>query len=304
MKKLLSILILLVSVVAWAQPVRFSAEIDTNKILIGDQFTLQLKGEVAEGSNFQWPIIPDTVSGLDFVDISKIDTLSKDGVWKLSQKLTLTSFDSGYVAIPPLTLKAGNDEASSQAMAVAVEFPQLSEEQDLYDIKEPLEPPFNWIPILIGVAIVLVLGAAIWFLLQWLKKRKNRVELTPEQMLTPYEYAQLQMTEIEKEQLWQAGKIKEYYSRLTDVMRLYMERQMGINAMESTADELIEKMREIRLPKELQERIDELIHLSALVKYAKEKPGVGQNESALKTVKAFLEQTKPAEKEENAELSV
>lgn len=304
MKKLLSILILLISVVAWAQPVRFSAEIDTNKILIGDQFTLQLKGEVAEGTNFQWPIIPDTVSGLDFVDISKIDTLSKDGVWKLSQKLTLTSFDSGYVAIPPLTLKAGNDEASSQAMAVAVEFPQLSEEQDLYDIKEPLEPPFNWIPILIGVAIVLVLGAAIWFLLQWLKKRKNRVELTPEQMLTPYEYAQLQMTEIEKEQLWQAGKIKEYYSRLTDVMRLYMERQMGINAMESTADELIEKMRGIRLPKELQERIDELIHLSALVKYAKEKPGVGQNESALKTVKAFLEQTKPAEKEENAELSV
>lgn len=304
MKKLLSILILLISVVALAQPVRFSAEIDTNKILIGDQFRLQLKGEVAEGTNFQWPIIPDTVSGLDFVDISKIDTLSKDGVWKLSQKLTLTSFDSGYVAIPPLTLKAGNDEASSQALAVAVEFPQLSEEQDLYDIKEPLEPPFNWIPILIGAAIVIILGAAIWFLLQWLKKRKNRVELTPEQMLTPYEYAQLQMTEIEKEQLWQAGKIKEYYSRLTDVMRLYMERQMGINAMESTADELIEKMRGIRLPKELQERIDELIHLSALVKYAKEKPGVGQNESALKTVKAFLEQTKPAEKEENAELSV
>lgn len=304
MKKLLSILILLISGVAWTQPVRFSAEIDTNKILIGDQFTLQLKGEVAEGTNFQWPIIPDTVSGLDFVDISKIDTLSKDGVWKLSQKLTLTSFDSGYVAIPPLTLKAGNDEASSQALAVAVEFPQLSEEQDLYDIKEPLEPPFNWVPVLIGVAIVIILGAAIWFLLQWLKKRKNRVELTPEQMLTPYEYAQLQMTEIEKEQLWQAGKIKEYYSRLTDVMRLYMERQMGINAMESTADELIDKMREIRLPKELQERIDELIHLSALVKYAKEKPGVGQNESALKTVKAFLEQTKPAEKEENAELSV
>lgn len=304
MKKLLSILILLISVVAWAQPVRFSAEIDTNKILIGDQFTLQLKGEVAEGTNFQWPIIPDTVSGLDFVDISKIDTLSKDGVWKLSQKLTLTSFDSGYVAIPPLTLKAGNDEASSQALAVAVEFPQLSEEQDLYDIKEPLEPPFDWIPLLIGLGIGIVLIVGTWFYIKWLKKRKNRVKLTPEQMLTPYEYAQLQMTEIEKEQLYQAGKIKEYYSRLTDVMRLYMERQMGINAMESTADELIEKMREIRLPKELQERIDELIHLSALVKYAKEKPGVGQNESALKTVKAFLEQTKPAEKEENAELSV
>lgn len=304
MKKLLSILTILISTVAWAQPVRFSAEIDTNKILIGDQFTLQLKGEVAEGSNFQWPIIPDTVTGLEFVDISKIDTLSENGVWKLSQKLTLTSFDSGYVAIPPLTLKGENEEATSQALAVGVDFPELGEEQDYYDIKEPLEPPFNWVPILVGAAIILVFAAAVWFLVQWLKKRKNKEELTPEQMLTPYEYAQLQITEIEKEQLWQAGKIKEYYSRLTDVMRLYLERQMGINAMESTADELIDKMHEIRLPKDLQDRIDELLHLSALVKYAKEKPGTGQNESALKTVKDFLEQTKPAEKEENAELSV
>src|SRR5690606_2418017 len=142
------------------------------------------------------------------------------------------------------------------------------------------------------------------FFIKWLKKRKNRVELTPEQMLTPYEYAQLQIGEIEKEQLWQAGKIKEYYSRLTDVMRLYMERQMGINAMESTADELIDNMKERRLATELKEKVDRLLHLRALVKYAKEKPSVSQNENALTTVKHFLEQTKPAEKEENAELSV
>lgn len=304
MRKLLSIFILAISASAGAQQLSFSADIDTNKILIGDQFKLQLSAEVNEGTSFQWPIIPDTISGLDFVNISKIDTTTEDGIWKLRQTLTLTSFDSGYVAIPPLTLKAGNDEASSQALAVAVEFPQLDEKQEYFDIKEPLEPPFNWRPILIGAAVVIVLGAAIWFLLQWLKKRKNRVELTPEQILTPFEYAQLQISEIEKEQLWQAGKVKEYYSRLTDVMRLYMERQMHINAMESTADELIEKMQELRLHSGLQNKIDQLLHLSALVKYAKEKPGVAQNEEALKTIQEFLQQTKPAEKEENAELSV
>ncbi|WP_417600252.1 hypothetical protein [Owenweeksia hongkongensis] len=304
MKKLFSILTLLFTTLAWAQPVRFSAEIDTNRILIGDQFTLQLKGEVNEGTNFEWPIIPDTISGLDFVDISKIDTTLKDGIWQLSQKLTLTSFDSGYVAIPPLTLKANGEEASSQAIAVAVAFPELSEEQDYYDIKEPLEPPFNWMPILIGVGILIVLAVGVWLFIKWWKKRKANKELTPEQMMSPYEYAQLQLSEIEKEQLLQSGKIKEYYSRLTDVMRLYMERQMSINAMESTADELIDKMKELRLATELKEKIDRLLHLSALVKYAKEKPSTSQNDEALVTVKHFLEQTKPAEKEENAELSV
>jgi len=304
MKKLLSILTLLFTTLAWAQSVSFSAEIDTNRILIGDQFTLQLKGEVNEGTSFDWPIIPDTVSGLDFVDISKIDTTTKDGIWQLSQKLTLTSFDSGYVAIPPLSLKANGEEASSQALAIAVDMPQLSEEQDYYDIKEPMEPPFDWMPILIGLGILIVLAVGIWLLIEWLKKRKANKELTPEQMMSPYEYAQLQITEIEKEELLKAGKTKEYYSRLTDVMRLYMERQMNINAMESTADELIDKMKELRLATELKEKIDRLLHLSALVKYAKEKPGVSQNDEALITVKHFLEQTKPAEKEEDAELSV
>lgn len=304
MKKLLSIFILAISTSAGAQQLSFSADIDTNKILIGDQFTLQLSGEVSEGKSFQWPIIPDTISGLDFVNISKIDTTTESGIWRLRQTLTLTSFDSGYVAIPPLTLKAGTDAASSQALAVAVEFPPLDEKQDYYDIKEPLEPPFNWVPLILVLISIIALGIALGLLYRWWRKRKSQIKLSPEQMMTPYEYAQLQLTEIEREQLWQAGKTKEYYSRLTDVMRLYMERQMHINAMESTADELIDKMRQIPLATELKEKIDQLLHLSALVKYAKEKPGVAQNDNALTTVKHFLEQTKPAEKEDNAELSV
>lgn len=304
MKKLLSILTLLFTTLSWAQSVSFSAEIDTNRILIGDQFTLQLNGQVNEGTAFEWPIIPDTISGLDFVTISKIDTITEDGIWNLSQELTLTSFDSGYVAIPPLMLKVNGAEASSKALAVAVAFPELSEEQDYFDIKEPLEPPFNWVPLVIVLLSIIALGIILGLLFRWWQKRKTNKELTPEQMMTPYEYAQVQIIEIEKEQLWQAGKTKEYYSRLTDVMRLYMERQMHINAMESTADELIDKMKELRLATELKDKIDKLLHLSALVKYAKETPTVSQNDEALVTVKHFLEQTKPSENEENAELSV
>ena len=304
MRKLLSLLTLVFAANTFAQQIDFTAELDTNKILIGDHFKLQLTGKIQEGSTFQWPIMPDTIAGLDFVNISKIDTNLENGVWSIQQTLTLTSFDSGYVALPPLSLKSGKNEASSEALAVAVEFPEVSEQQDYFDIKEPLDPPFNWIPLLLSAAIVLSLGIGIWYLMKWLKNKKHQETLSPEQVLTPYEYAMQQLSEIEKEQLWQAGHIKEYYSRITDVMRLYMEREMGINAMESTAEELIDKMKEIRIASELQGRIDDLLQLSALVKYAKEKPGANTNELALKTVQEFLQHTKPAEKEENAELSV
>lgn len=284
-----------------AQQIKFSAETDTNKISIGEQFHLVLKAEIPASTNYQWPLFPDTVSGLEIVDITPIDSQEVGELIKLQQTLTLTSFDSGYIAIPPLQLKAGNAEEISAALGIAVLFPELSEEQDYYDIKEPLEPPFSWQPYLIGAAIVLVLALLIWLLIRWLKKRKQTAGLSVEEKLSPYEYAQLQLREIEGEKLYQNGRIKEYYSRLTDVVRLYLEREKNMNAMESTADELIEKMQSLPLSTEMRSSMNELVQKAALVKYARHKPQTVEHEMALRTVKEFLEECKP---QQDVEVSV
>lgn len=302
MKKVVPALLLLVITLAGnAQTAQFSAQTDTNRILIGEQLTLSLRAEVPKESEFTWPVMADTIQGLEIVAAEKIDTNTKGQTWTILQNIRLTSFDSGYTAIPPLDLAVNGEKITSPAIAIEVAMPPLSEQQEMYDIKEPLEPPFNWLALILWAAGLLLLAALVFFLVRWLSKRKKQEKLTPEQRLSPYEYAQLQLKELEKEQLWQAGKTKEYYSRLTDILRLYLERQMHINAMESTADEVIRKVQALGLPSELNLKVAQLMHLSALVKYAKEKPGAPENERSLATVKDFLEHTKPAEEMEAAE---
>lgn len=284
---------------AVAQPEEFSAKADTNKILIGERVILSLTGKVKEGADFEWPVLPDTLNGLELVKAGKVDTATENGLWTIRQRLELTSFDSGYAAIPPLSMRQGRDSLRSQAIAVSVALPQLKEGDEIYDIKAPMEAPFNWWLVAAIAAGAVLVAALVWAVIYWIKKRKKEAALTPEQKLSPYEYARLQLKEIEKEQLWQKDRVKEYYSRLTDVMRLYMERQLGLTAMESTADEVTAMVYKLSINKSLKEEVAELMELSALVKFAKEKPGPAQHQSAFQTVDKFIESTKPREQGED-----
>ncbi len=302
MKRLLNTIFLLtICTVAFSQSPHFTANADTNRILIGEQIVVTLKASLPKNSKFTWPVYTDTIKGLELVESGKLDTITSGDEWELTQNLTITSFDSGYVAFPPLLLNIGNQKVTSPAIAIEVGMPTLKPEQELYDIKAPLEPPIDWIPILLWTLGIIALIVGIVLLVNWLQKRKRTVKLTPEQKLTPYEFALWQIREIEKEQLWQAGKTKEYYSRITDVLRLYMERQMGINAMESTADEIIQKIQILALPSELHQSSIELFHLSAMVKFAKKKPGTEEHERSMTVVKAFLNHTKPVEEKNESE---
>lgn len=303
MKRLFSILPLLtLCLTSFAQAPTFLANADTNRMLIGEQIIVTLKAELPKNSKFTWPVYTDTIKGLELVESSDLDTTTAGEKWSLTQKFTITSFDSGYVAFPPMVLHVNDQKVTSSAIAFEVGMPQLKADQDLYDIKAPLEPPIDWMPIVLWSLGAIALMAGVAFIVKWLKNRKKVVKLTPEQKLTPYEFALWQIQEIEKEQLWQAGKVKEYYSRITDVLRLYLERQMGINAMESTANEVIQKIQTLGLPIDLNEKSIDLFTVSAMVKFAKKKPDAVLHERSMATVKAFLEQTKPLEESKELEI--
>lgn len=287
----------------FAQQPSFTTDVDTNHILIGEQVQLTLEARLPANSNFVWPVISDSIPGLEVVKASEVDTSREDDFWLLTQNIRLTSFDSGYTAIPPLDLRAGTKTYTSSAIGLRVSLPEMAEGEELYDIKGPREAPFNWQRFLSLAALGLFLAGVIFAIIYFLRKRKKEPAPEPEHRLPPYEFALMQLHELEKEQLWQNGKIKEYYSRLTDILRLYLEREKAIPAMESTADEVNGMIDQMHLPKQLKRETKELMSLSAMVKFAKEKPGAGTNERAVETLRRFLEETKPV-KEKDAELPV
>jgi len=294
MKKLFMITTLFLSLAAQAQ---FSASADTNAIQIGEQITLTLEAEVPEGAQLQWTSFPDTITGLELVEAGKLDTIGTGENRKLQQKLLITSFDSGRAIIPPLGITLNGKELYSAAIPVNVGTPQLQEDVELYDIKQPIEVPFNWKRILIIAVITLVVvgamayGVYYWWLRSKPEYQKRKVIITPE------EEAMKSIAELRKAEAWKSTEVKKYYTQVVDILRVYLERQMAVKAMESTAEELVDQIEELPLTVPAEKALKDMLLRSVMIKYAKEGATEAEKEHALNLVENFVRQTSRKEEE-------
>lgn len=302
MKKLLFLFLSLLSSQAFAQENSFSINADTNAILIGQQLKLNLQAEIAVNSDYQWPLLPDTIKGLSLISESKIDSIIEGNRLKLSQEIIISSFDSGVVHIPQLSLLNGQDSLFSQGFIISVSLVPKVAETDLYDIKEPLEPPYNWWPLVYGIVASLIgLG-----LIYWLYKRFGRNAGTKPQekiiVIPPCEWALGELQKLEDKELWQKGDQKQYFSELIDILRHFLEREFTLKAMESTAEELIDKLKKLEIEEEQLQGLSKALRLSSMVKFAKQQALDYENTAAMGAVKTFVESVqlkKEREAEEN-----
>ena len=149
--------------------------------------------------------------------------------------------------------------------------------QKMYDIKD-IAPADNsigdWWKWLLVLLIIAGLGALAYWYVKKHKEKKEEGEIYK----TPIEKATNLLNTLEKKELWQRGEIKEYYSELTDIVRIYIEEAIEVPAMESTTSELIQALKIASLKKKMElskETIDNLFTVlkqADLVKFAKSKP--------------------------------
>ena len=279
----------------YSQNVIATAELDTNAILIGKQakikLTIQYKTERSKIEKF----IPDS---------SDMSHLAQ------SQTIIITSFDSGYYAIPPFKFIVNGDSnkaIQTEPLLFSVNTIAVDTTIAIKDIKPPLEVPFNWRELLpyiyAGLAGLAVLAGIIYFIIYYLKKRKKKP--MPEIIIPkipPHVTAFERLEKLKEEKLWQAGKLKEYHSELSDIIRQYIEHRFFINAMEQVTDEIMYSFRTVDLSDELKAKLRNVLFLSDLVKFAKEQPLPNENESSWNNAHEFVSETKKEIKEESYSL--
>lgn len=115
----------------------------------------------------------------------------------------------------------------------------------------------------------------------------------PSRRLSPYDEATGQLKKLEQEKLWQKGEVKKYHSEISDIIRIYLERQFNFPAMEQTTDEIlfsVNKYEEIRGWDYL---LKQILTTADLVKFAKYQPLPDENSLSLKNAFEFVEKTKP-----------
>lgn len=292
------------SFVSFAQHVSVIAKFDSSNVIkIGDQLKLHLKAQISKSSSIQWPTIQDTiVKQIEVVDKTSIDTVpTPDGKQMvLSQTLLITSFDSGYWALPPFKFFSINGEDTivyeTSPLLLQVNTVSVDTTQAIKAIKEPLAIPFDWIE-LAGKILIFLLVSAIILCLVWIVWRnRNRkaevVEIKEEIIIAAHEIALQKLEELKEKKLWQNNQVKEYHALLSEIVRAYLENRFQFNALEFTTDEIMRAIRNIEISTEAVSKLRQLLILSDFVKYAKEQPLANENELSMNNAIEFIHATK------------
>ena len=285
-----------------------SASIDSTTLMIGDQTDLHLQVTQDASEQVQLPVFGETLQdGIEIVDRTIVDTLTlPDGRLQLNQYLTLTSFKDSLFAIDPLVVTSGLDSFWTEPMALNVIQPfEVDSSLAITDIKDVERAPIWWWGIIRWILLGLLLiglGVGGYFLWRWYQKnRKPEEETVDPELLRPADEVALEKLDaIRAQKKWKDGKVKEYQTDLTDVVREYIGRRFDVHSTEKTSDETMQAMKPL-IDKPLYERLKQMLQLADLVKFAKWHTTPDENEQALTTAYEFVNSTKEVIHEENAD---
>ena len=285
-----------------------SASIDSTTLMIGDQTALHLQVTHDATEQVVWPTYGESLQdGIEIVDRSAVDTTAlPDGRIQLSQDLTLTSFKDSLFVIDPLAVVSGEDTFWTEAMALNVIQPfEVDSSLAITDIKDIEKAPIWWWGIIRWILLgLLIVGLAVggYYLWRWIesKRKPKEEEIDPELLRPADEVALEKLDEIKAQKIWKDGKVKEYQTDLTDVVREYIGRRFDVHSTEKTSDETLRDIKPI-LDKSLYDRLSKMLKLADLVKFAKWHTTPDENESALMTAYDFVNETKIAESTDESE---
>ncbi len=278
-------------------------KIDTAVLAIGDQTHLRISLPVPKDKE---PIFPDFKKkiGESLEILSKtIDTLQlKDGNRQITHDYLITSFDTGYIFIPPFEVgiieNGYNSTITTDSLKLYVTYPIIDKEKGIFDIKPPADLPFKfseWLPYVKIAGIVLLIlaiitGLLLYYFFVYKKKKKEVIEPKDSR---PIDVRSLEALQILKEKkLWQKGHIKHYYSELTDIVRKYLDERFGMHTMESTSGEILRDLTTDITEKENKELLRYIFERADMAKFAKGQPLADENDKSWSDAVAFIENTK------------
>ena len=285
---------------AWGGNVTFKAKLDSATLLMGKTTTLHLEITQDKGARGFFPNEQaDTLNAMvEIAERPAADTTDLDNNRiQINRDLIIQSFDSGMWVIKPIPYVVNGDTAYCNQLTLKVLPVDVSQMKDIHDIKSVEDVPFNlldWLPNywwawLLGL---LLIGAGIWAYRKYYKKGINPLKPNKKR-LPPYEEAMINLQNLKAAQLWQQGQEKEYFTGLTDILRVYIDRRFDINAVEMTSSQIIDTLKKNEETKAVNEQLEMILEIADIVKFANARPLADDNEVAYQRAVNFVEATRP-----------
>ncbi len=301
MRRLSLCIILTASVLAASAQVSVEAVIDSIQIFVGQQAHVTLTATAKENAKVEFPQFKPMeyiTPGVEVLDRQELEQQPQDnGFVSRSMVYTMTSFDDTLYYIPPMTVKIDGKPYKSKSLALKVltiEVDTLHAEQ-FFGPKDVQDNPFQWsdwsLPFWLSVLMLVLLAVTYYFYLRLRDNKPIISHIRIVKRLLPHQKAMKEIEQIKADKMVSSENSKEYYTKLTDTLRKYIEERYGFNAMEMTSSEIIEKLMASQDQKALDE-LRQLFTTADLVKFAKYSTLINENDANLVNAIDFINQTK------------
>ena len=286
-------------------PISVKAEMDHAFITIGDpvEYTVTIRHH----ANIEiLSSVPAPAT--DVLKIKSIEEINrKEGSLLITgRKFKLTAFRLGEFILDPVKIEYRIKADSGTSPAPPAEIKSIEtnrifltvksvaegeEKTDIRGVKSVLSlKGKNGIWLFAGFSILCVLTALAIY--RYLNKKRPLTPLADTPQLSSAEEALQHLNELFESDLLRRGKIKEYFLRFSEVLRIYLEKRFQILAVESTTYEIISALRKNNTEQSFTQKLADVLESADLAKFARWKPEPAEIISLNKKSKELIEESR------------
>lgn len=281
--------------------ISLEAKVDKNKITIGDLIQYSIVVTRDKNVNVEMPDLGANLGAFEIRDYSDPEPEKRNREIVQRREYSISTYDIGDYEIPPVAVQysVGEDsvwkELTTESIKITVESLKPSEAGDIRDIKPPLEIERDWMRIIRFVAagvIIVLIGILVFIYIKRRREGKSFIPYREKPKRPPHEIALEELEQLLGEQLLEQGQIKQFYIRISEIIRRYIEGRFFIIAIEMTTTQLINNMNEAEIETEDIRLVEDFLMQCDLVKFAKYIPTPEENQKVMDQAFELIDKTK------------
>lgn len=285
--------------------VTVTARLDSVQFYVGQQDGLEVQVSFPADKTIQLPPVKkgmEIIPNVEVVEVLDADTvlLNEGKQLQVTQRYIITAWDSAFYYLPPVQVKVDTSLYESKSLAFRVytlDVDTLNADK-FFPPRDIQELPFcwdDWKVITYESLIILVLAGLIIYLSVLIRKGKPIFHMVRrKKKLPPHQVAIAEIQRIKQDRTLTQENNKEYYTQLTDALRIYIQERYGFSAMEMTSSEIIEHLMNNGDETSLNE-LKEIFSTADLVKFANWSTQINENDANLMSALQYINDTKVEE---------
>jgi hypothetical protein len=269
-------------------------------IRVGDSITVHLQGDpqslksLAPALTIGWPQGTEDLT----TSVALDEKTSGD-----DHHFKITFIKAGKVTIPSLGLGNPGDDAKkfiarTNPLNIDVTTSIAKDDPKPKEAAPPLPPERLgfpvWTLIVGGILLLALIGAAVYWLIQWSKKRRLEDAKRPKGPPPTEDQVALEaLKKLEAQGLLKKGDFKRFYFGVSEILKHYIGARYKFDAVESTTDEMLNHLdRESGVQSHLLELLKGMYERLDLVKFTDHRPVAIEGSELLEEARKVVNQTK------------